>query len=83
MADIAPLERAQGKALALCLPSTAIRNAMEVAANILPLDLRVSEIAIRDIGKIAAKPSEEPIKQQQLINCMNRPINHLATNIYL
>ena len=41
------LEAVQRKGLALCLglPSTAGREALEVEANILPLDLRLEEIA--------------------------------------
>lgn len=67
---IASLERVQREALTLCLgtPSTARREAMEV--DMLPRDLRFAEISIRDIAKIAAKPSDEPVRQQ-LTNCMN------------
>ena len=47
----------QKKALALCLhlPVTSSREAMEMAAGMLPLDLRLCEIAIRNTSKIAAK----------------------------
>ena len=54
----------QKKALALCLdlPVTASREAMEVAAGVVPLDLRFCEIAIRDTAKIAAKRHDDPLK---------------------
>ena len=66
IADIAPLEKVQRKALALCLglPLTAGREAMEVATATLPLDLRFEEIAIRDVAKIMAKDVDRPIKKQ-------------------
>jgi len=35
-----------------------------VEANILPLDLRLEEIAIQEIAKIQSKSMHEPIKQQ-------------------
>ena len=56
--DLAPLERVQRKALCLCLrlPSTACREAMEVASGTIPLDLR-------DIGKTAAKRNDESVKK--------------------
>ena len=58
------LENIQKKALALCLdlPVTASREAMEVAAGVVPLDLRLCEIAIRDTAKIAAKRQDDPLK---------------------
>ena len=62
--DLRKLENIQRKALALCLdlPGTASREAMEVAAGVVPLDLRFCEIAIRDIAKIAAKRQDDPLK---------------------
>ena len=35
---------------------------MEVAAGVVPLDLRLCEIAIRDTAKIAAKRQDDPLK---------------------
>ena len=62
--DLRKLENIQRKALALCLdlPGTASREAMEVAAGLVPLDLRFCEIAIRDVAKIAAKRQDDPLK---------------------
>ena len=62
--DLRKLENVQKKALALCLdlPVTASREAMEVAAGVVPLDLRLCEIAIRDTAKIAAKRHDDPLK---------------------
>ena len=58
------LEAVQRKGLALCLvlPSTTGREALEVEANILALDLRLEEIAILEIAKIQSKSMHEPIK---------------------
>ena len=55
--DLRKLVNIQRKALAICLdlPWTSSRKAMEVAAGVVPLDLRFCEIAIRDVAKIAAK----------------------------
>lgn len=64
--DMAPLGKVQRKALlTMCLnmPSTARREALEVATATLPLDLRFAEITVRDMGNIAAKRQEEPLKQ--------------------
>ena len=60
------LEAIQRKGLSICLglPSTAGREAMEVACNISPLDLRFSEISVRDMAKIMAKPFDYPLKQE-------------------
>ena len=60
------LEAVQRKGLALCLglPATAGREALEVEANIIPIDLRIKEIALREIAKIQSKSIEEPVKQQ-------------------
>ena len=62
--DLSKLENIQRRALALCLdlPGTVSREAMEVAAGVVPLDLRFCEIAIRDIAKIAAKRQDDPLK---------------------
>ena len=37
---------------------------MEVEGNILPVDLRIEEIAVREIVKIQSKNIAEPVKQQ-------------------
>ena len=37
---------------------------MEVAAGVVPLDLRFCEIAIRDVAKIAVKRQDDPLKNQ-------------------
>ena len=37
---------------------------LEVAAGVVPLDLRFCEIAIRDVAKIAAKRQDDPLKIQ-------------------
>ena len=65
-ADLRKLEIIQRKALAICLdlPRTSSREAMEVAAGVVPLDLRFCEIAIRDIAKIAGKRQDDPLKNQ-------------------
>ncbi|CAG2186846.1 unnamed protein product [Mytilus edulis] len=67
--DLQKLDRLQRKALTLCLdmPSTSGRAALEIEAGVLPIDLRIEEIAIREIAKIQSKSIKEPIKQQ-LIN---------------
>ena len=56
----------QRKALCLCLglPSSAATDAVEVAAGILPLDLHFTQIAIKEVAKIQAKPINRPIKCQ-------------------
>ena len=46
------------------LPATSGREAMEVEGNILPVDLRIEEIAVREIAKIQSKNIAEPVKQQ-------------------
>lgn len=64
--DLGRLENIQKKALALCLdqPLSASKDALEVAAGILPQDLRLNEMAIRDIAKIAAKPQGSPLREK-------------------
>ena len=71
------LERVQRKALRLCLglPSTAGSEVMEMASGTIPLDLRFAEIAIRDIGKIAAKRNDEPVKKL-LNDCLESETDH-------
>ena len=61
---IGQLEAVQRKALAICLnlPQTSDREAMEVAAMILPLDLRLSETVFRKLSKIQAKKMSHPQK---------------------
>ena len=60
------LEAIQRKGLSICLglPATSGREAMEVEGNILPVDLRIEEIAVREIAKIQSKNIAEPVKQQ-------------------
>ena len=62
--DLKPLEIIQKKALALCLkaPITSSREALEVASGIPPIDLRLTEIAIREVAKINAKSTDHPLK---------------------
>jgi hypothetical protein len=51
------LEASQRKGLSICLglPATSGREAMDVEVNILPVDLRIEEIAVREIAKIQSK----------------------------
>ena len=46
------------------LPATSGREAMEIEGNILPVHLRIKEIAVREIAKIQSKHIAEPVKQQ-------------------
>ena len=46
------------------MPSTSGREALEVEAGVIPIDLRIEEIAIRDLAKVQAKSITEPVKQQ-------------------
>ena len=64
--DLKPLENIQKKALALCLkaPITSSREALEVASGIPPINLRLSEIAVREVAKINAKSTDHPLKLQ-------------------
>jgi hypothetical protein len=48
----------------LGLPATSGREAMKVEGNMLPVDLRIEEIAVREIAKIQSKNIAEPVKQQ-------------------
>ena len=57
-------EAVRKKGLALCLGLTVGRDALEVKTNVIPIDLRLEEIAIREIAKIQAKSIKKPIKQQ-------------------
>jgi ribonuclease HI len=59
-------EAIQRKGLSICLglPATSGREAMEVEGNILPVDLRIEEIEVREIAKIQSKNIAEPVKQQ-------------------
>jgi hypothetical protein len=62
-------------------------EAMEVEGNILPVDLRIEEIAVREIAKIQSKNIAEPVKQQywrnisagMIYTCMNNKNHHLGT----
>ena len=60
------LEAIQRKGLSiyLGLPAISGREAMEVEGNILAVDLRIEEIAVREIAKIQSKNFAEPVKQQ-------------------
>ena len=60
------LDAIQRKGLSICLglPATSGRETMEVEGNILPVDLRIEEIAVREIAKIQSKNIAEPVKQQ-------------------
>jgi hypothetical protein len=51
------LDAIQRKGLSICLelPATSEREAMEVEGNILPVDPRIEEIAVREIAKIQSK----------------------------
>ena len=64
--DHRKLENIQRKALAIGLeiPWTSLREAMNVAVGVVPLDLRLCEIAIRDVVKIAVKRQDDPLKNQ-------------------
>jgi hypothetical protein len=54
----------KGLSICLGLSVTSGREAMEVEGNILPVDLRIEEIAVREIAKIQSKNIAEPVKQQ-------------------
>ncbi|KAH3892495.1 hypothetical protein DPMN_016613 [Dreissena polymorpha] len=60
------LDAVQRKGLSLCLnlPQNAGREAIEEATGILPIDLRLEEIAIREVAKIKAKRITHPMKQK-------------------
>jgi ribonuclease HI len=60
------LEAIQRKGFSICLglPATSGREAMEVEGNSLPVDLRIEEIAVREIAKIQSKNIASPVKQQ-------------------
>ncbi|XP_063442763.1 uncharacterized protein LOC134723057 [Mytilus trossulus] len=64
--DLQKLDRVQRKALILCMdmPTTSGREALEVESGVMPIDLRLEQIAIKDIAKIKSKSAQEPIKQQ-------------------
>ncbi|MEW8545908.1 MAG: ribonuclease H family protein, partial [Candidatus Thiodiazotropha sp.] len=64
--DLKGLEAVQRKALALCmgLPMTSSREALEVAAGVLPLDLHFSEVAIASMARIMAKSPYNHLKQK-------------------
>ena len=59
------LDAIQRKGLSICLglPATSGRETMEVEDNILPVDLRIEEIAVKEIAKIQSKNIAEPVKQ--------------------
>ena len=60
------LEAIQRKGLSiyLGLPASSGREAMKEEGNMLPVDLRIEEIAVREIAKIQSKNIAEPVKQQ-------------------
>ena len=60
-----PLNKIQRKGLSLCLgvPATAALHSLEVAASVLPLELRREELSIREGGKIISKDNSQTIKQ--------------------
>lgn len=62
------LDNVQKKALCLCLnmPITSGREALEVIAGVIPIDLRIEQISVTEIAKIQSKSVQEPIKQQLL-----------------
>ncbi|CAG2257967.1 unnamed protein product [Mytilus edulis] len=64
--DLQKLDRVQRKALILCMdmPTTSGREALEVESGVMPIDLRLEQIAIKEIAKIKSKSAQEPIKQQ-------------------
>ena len=64
--DMRGLEAIQRKALALCpgLSTTFPGVALEVAAGVVPLGLRLSEIAIATAAKIMAKLPQNHLKQK-------------------
>ena len=43
---------------------TSLWEALEVASGIPPIDLRLTEIAIREVAKINAKSTDHPLKIQ-------------------
>ena len=81
------LERIQRQGLTICLGvvGTASCESLEVRANILPLDFRREEMAIRECTEILAKPSSSLVKQSvqqcQENNCENdripSPLSHM------
>ena len=57
------LEAVQRRVLAVAInaPQTSSREAMKVATSVPPIDLRCSEIAVRDLAKMLAKPFIHPL----------------------
>jgi hypothetical protein len=55
--NLKKLDAIQRKGLSICLgfPATSGRAAMEVKGNILSVDIRIDEIAVREIAKIQSK----------------------------
>ena len=84
------LERIQRQGLIICLGAvgTASGESLEVQSNILPLDLRREEMAIREFTKILAKPSSSLIKQtamkcQDSIHDKSKVITPLTNMVHL
>ena len=63
IANCQPLEKIQRKGLAICLglPGTAGGDSVDVLSGVLPIDLRIEELSIRECGKILAKDRTQKI----------------------
>ena len=63
-ADATKLEDIQRKGLALCLGAigTSGREALEVELNVKPLEVRPTELSLRETARILSKDVEEPIR---------------------
>ena len=77
------LDEIQRKGLALCLnlPQTSGRETMEVAAGLLPIDLRLEEIAVRELAKIQAKKLTHRLKKQEAKMASNRSPGFRGTKL--
>jgi hypothetical protein len=73
IANCQPLDKIQRKGLAYCLGlhNTASKDAVEVLAGVLPLDLRREELSIRECGEIMAKDIRQNIAKS-LKSCQDR-----------
>ena len=63
-ADASKLEEVQRKGLALCLGAigTSGREALEVELNVRPLEVRRTELSLRETGRILSKDVDIPIR---------------------
>ena len=63
-ADATKLEEIQRKGLALCLGAigTSGREALEAELNVKPLEVRRTELSLRETARILSKDVEEPIR---------------------